>query len=77
MLSKLVSLTKLACVYPAAELSAVNLLNTEVVIYLSWLGVLFSTSLIFVLRTVVVTKLLASDILYSFDFTSNMTVGSG
>ena len=35
------------------------------VMYASWLRVLFSTSLIFVLRTVVVTKLLVSVILFS------------
>ena len=42
-----------------------NVLNSSVVIYFAWSGILFSTSLIFVLRKVVVTKLLVSGILFS------------
>ena len=45
-----------------------NLSNSEVVIYLSWLGNLFSTSLIFVSKTVVVSKPLVFGILFYSDF---------
>ena len=56
---------KVACFNLAAKLSAVNLLNSGVVICLSWLGILFSTSLIFVFKTVVVAKPLVSGIVFS------------
>ena len=52
VLSKWVSVAELTCCNFAAKFSAVYLLNSGVVvIYLSWLGILFSTSLVFVLRT--------------------------
>ena len=41
LLSKLVLVTKLACFNLAVKFAAVNLLNSGVVIYLSWLGILF------------------------------------
>ena len=47
---------KSACFNLAVKFSAVNLLNSWIVIYLAWSGVLFSTSLSFVLKAVVVTK---------------------
>ena len=58
LLSKSVLITKLACFNLAAKLSAVKLLNSWVVIYLELSETLFSTSLIFVLKTVAVAKLL-------------------
>ena len=45
-------MTNLARFNLAAKVYAVNLLNSGAVIYLSLLGILFSTSLLFVLRTV-------------------------
>ena len=53
LFSKSVLFTKLACVNLEAKFSAVNSLNSLEVIYLAWSGILFATSLIFVLRTVV------------------------
>ena len=64
LLSKSVWLTKLAYVNHAAKFSAVNLLNSSVVIYFLLLGIVFLTSPIFVLRIVVLTKLLVSSILF-------------
>ena len=52
----------------AVKLSAVNLLNSSVVIYLSWswsVGILFSVSLIFVLQSIFLTKLLTFAFLFS------------
>ena len=43
LLLKSVLLTKLGCFNLAAKFSAVNLLNTWVVIYLAWSGILFWT----------------------------------
>ena len=63
LLWKSVLLSKLACFNLAAKTSAVTWLNYWVVIYLAWSWVLFSTLRIFVLRIVVVTKLLVSSIL--------------
>ena len=60
LLSKSVLITKSTCYNLAAKCSAVNLLNSGVVIYLAWSGILFSTSPIFLLRTVVFPKLLVS-----------------
>ena len=53
LFSKSVLFTKLACVNLEAKFSAFNSLNSWQVIYLAWSGILFATSLIFVLRTVV------------------------
>ena len=61
-LSKSVLLTKSAYFNLAAKFSAVNILNAWVVIYLELSEILFSTSLIFVFKTVVVFKLLVSGI---------------
>ena len=44
-LSNSVSLIKLACFNLAAKFYSVNLLNSWVVIYLEWSGILFSTVL--------------------------------
>ena len=43
--------TKSHCLNLAAKISAVNLLNSGVVIYLSWLRILFQNSLIFVYKS--------------------------
>ena len=64
LLSKSVFVTQLAYFNLAVKFSAINLLNSGVVIYLSWSGNLFSDSPIFVLRTVVATKLLVFGILF-------------
>ena len=64
-MSKSVLFTKSACFGFAAKPSAVNLLNSGVVICLSRLGIYFSTLLIFVFKKVVVTKLLVFGILFS------------
>lgn len=42
-----------------------NLLNFKVLIYLSWLDIFLSTFIILVLKTVVVTKTLTSEVLFS------------
>ena len=65
MLSKSVLFTKSAYFNLAAGFSAVNLLNSSVVIYLDLSETLFSTSLTFVFKTVVVTKLLVFGVLLS------------
>ena len=59
LLSKSILLATLTCFSLVAKLSAVNLLNSAEVIYLAQSRILF-----FVLRTVVVTKLLAHAILF-------------
>ena len=51
--------------YFEIHLPAFNLLNSGVVIYLSWLEILILTSLVYIFKTVVVTKLLVSGILFS------------
>ena len=59
-------LANFACANLAVKFSAVNLLNSWVVIYLSWslsVVTLFSISLIFVLYSVFLTKLLIIGIL--------------
>ena len=61
-LSKSVLVTKLACFNVTLKFYTVKLLNSGLVISLSWLGTLFSTSPIFVFKTIVVTKPLASGI---------------
>ena len=66
LLSKSVSITKLACFNLAAKLSAVKLLNSWVVMYLELSETLFSTSLIFVFKTVAVAKLLVLGIFSQF-----------
>ena len=48
-----------------ANVSAVNLLKSRVVIYLELSGILSPTSLILVFKTVVVTKLLVFEIFFS------------
>ena len=63
-LLKSVLFTKSICFNLEAKLSGVNLLNCWVVTYLSRSVILFSTSLIFVLRTVAFTKLLVSCVLF-------------
>ena len=62
LLSKSVFFTKSTSFYIAAKFSAVNLLNSGVVIYLSRLGILFSTSLIFAFKAVVINKSFLSGI---------------
>ena len=64
LLSKSVLVTRLTCFNLAAKYCAVSLLNSGVVIYLAWSGILFSTSLLLVLGTVVFTKLLVFGILF-------------
>ena len=49
-------LAKFAWFNVAAKFYAVNLLNSVVVIYASWLGIFFSTSSIFVLKVELVTN---------------------
>ena len=51
----------------AAEFSDVSLLNSAVVVYLSWLwsGIFFSSSLIFVIQSVFLTKLPILGMLFS------------
>ena len=55
---------KFACANLAVKLPAVNLLNSGVVIYLLWSGILFSTAV----RAVVVTKLVILGILFLTSF---------
>ena len=57
-------LAKFACANLAAKCSAVNLLNSGVVIYLLWSAILFSTAV----RTVVVAKLIILCILFLASF---------
>ena len=64
LLSKSVLITKLDCFDLAVKFSAVNLLYSAV-LYLARSGILFSTSLIVVFKTVVVTKPLVSGIFLS------------
>ena len=66
LLSKSVFAIKFACANLAAKISAVNLLNSGVVIYLSWLWSMtfFPISLIFT-KSIFLTKLLRSGILFS------------
>ena len=66
LLSKSVLITKLACFNLAAKLSAVKLLNYWVVMCLELSETLFSTSLIFVFKTVAVAKLLVLGIFSQF-----------
>ena len=54
-------LAKLVCTNLAAKVSVVNLLNSGVVTYLPWLGILFSTA---VRAVVVVAKLAILGILF-------------
>ena len=65
--SKSVFVIKFACANLAAKLSTVNLLNSGVVIYLSWLWLVtfFSILLIFCHNLYFLTKLLTSGILFS------------
>ena len=60
-------LAKFVCANITAKFSAANSLNSGVVIYLSWsmISNFFSVSLIFVLQTVFLTKLLTLGILLS------------
>ena len=53
-------MAKFACANLAAKYSAVNLSNSGVVIYLLWLGILFST----LVRAVIVAKLVMLSILF-------------
>ena len=62
LLSKSGLFIKLACVNLVAAFSDANILNSGLVIYLALWGILFSTSLVFLLRTMVVTKLIESGI---------------
>ena len=60
-------LAKFACANLTVKISAVNLLNSWVVVYWSWswsVVVLFSFSLIFVLQSVFLYKLLTLVILF-------------
>ena len=65
--SKSVFFIKLACANLALKTSAAKVLNSGVVIYLSWLWLLslFSTSVSFALEPVFLTRLLTSGILFS------------
>ena len=65
--SKLVFVIKFACANLAVKLSAVSLLNSGVVIYLSWLWlvVFFSNSVIYALQSVFLTKPQTLGILFS------------
>ena len=67
VLSKIVFVTKFACANIAFKTSAAKVLNSGVVIYLSWLWLLslFSISVILVLCSVSITRLLALGILFS------------
>ena len=65
MLIKSVLVTKLDYFNLTASFSAVNLLNSGVVIYLAWAGISFSTFPIFILRTVV-TELRVSGFVLNF-----------
>ena len=66
-MSKSVFVTKFASANLAAKPFAIKLLNSEVVIYLSWSWsvTFFSILLIFALSSVFLTKLLTSGILFS------------
>ena len=59
-LAKLYLLAKLACANLTVKFSAVNLLNSGVVIYLFWSGIVYSIPV----RAVVVVKLVIFDILF-------------
>ena len=67
LISKSVYVTKFARANPAPKTSAVNLLNSGVVIYLSWLwsATLFSISPMFVLQSAFLTQLITLGILFS------------
>ena len=67
MASKSVFAIKLACAIFALKTSAADFLNSEGLIYLSWLWLLslFSISVILVLSSVFLTKLLIVGILFS------------
>ena len=67
LVSKSVFVIKLACANLALKTSEANLLNSEVSIYLSWLWLLslFSISVILVIWSVFLTKLLTLGILSS------------
>ena len=60
-------LAKFTCAKHTAKVSDVNLLNSWVTIYLSWSWSVsfFSTSLIFVLQSVILTKFLTLGPLFS------------
>ena len=57
-------LAKYACANLAAKFSVATLLNSEVVVYLLWSGILFSTAV----RAVVVAKLVILGILFLTSF---------
>ena len=59
---------KFACFNLKVIFSAVNLLNSGVVIYLLWSGILFSTTV----RAVLVAKLVILDILFLTSFISSL-----
>ena len=65
--SKFVFVTKFACANLSGNFSAVNLLNSGVVMYWSWLRslIFFSILLIFALKLIFLTKLLTLDTLFS------------
>ena len=59
---------KFACANRVAKFSAVNLLNSGVVLYLPWSGVLFSIAVRAVVVVVVVAKLVMLGILFLTSF---------
>ena len=61
-------LTKFACANRTVKFSAVNLLNSEVVIYLLWSGILLSITV----KAVVVAKLIITGILFLTSFISEL-----
>ena len=61
-------LTKFACANRTVKFSAVNLLNSGVVIYLLWSGILLSTTV----KAVVVAKLIIIGILFLTSFISEL-----
>ena len=67
LVSKCAFITYFACAHLPAKFYAVDLLNSDVVLYLlwSWSLTFFSISLIFVSWSVFLTKLLTSGILFS------------
>ena len=70
-------LAKFTCFNLAAKFSYVNLLNSGVVMYNSWSGILFLTSPIFVFETQLVTNLLTSGFLNSPIFVFNPQTAGG
>ena len=61
-----------ACFNDAAKFSTINSLNFLIAVYLSWSGIFFSISSIFVFYSALLTKLLVSLVLIKLNFLTNL-----